>query len=94
MGSGYAETAGVGEWVEIQGFRLFELSRQIYAGNNCIFAVGLCDNAGVDKFYLWFEKDGKPFTCLLFRPDELASIAWLASGAVWSHLIEELGAKK
>jgi hypothetical protein len=38
--------------------------------------------------YLRLEKDGVEPTTLLLRPDEAQSIAWVASGAVWAHLME------
>lgn len=74
----------------MQGYELYELARQEYGGNNCVFAVGLVDGHEVDTHYLWIEKDGEHPTILLLRPDELAAIAWLCSGTLWSHLIEDV----
>lgn len=69
-----------------------ELIRQEYSGNNCVFSGGFVqgDNKpAVDTCYLKLEKDGVEPTVLLLRPDELQSIAWIASGVVWSHLMIE-----
>jgi hypothetical protein len=70
-----------------------ELIRQEYGGNNCVISAGFVegdDKPEVDTCYLRLEKDGVEPTVLLLRPDELQSIAWVASGAVWSHLINVL----
>jgi hypothetical protein len=61
-----------------------EVLRQEYAGNNCIFSAGFTGHE-VDTMYIKLEKDGEEPTILLFRPDEMAVIAWLASGVLWSH---------
>lgn len=87
--SDYRETAQSG-WIEYRGFRYYELARQEYAGNNSIFATGMIEGHPVDTHYLWLEKDGQEPTIILLRPDELATIAWLCSGALWSKLIGEL----
>lgn len=91
MATNYRELARDGQPFKFADFEFRELQRQEYTGNGCVFAVGLVDGAGVDAYYLWLEKDEFPDpTILLLRPDELASIAWLASGALWSHLEAEL----
>lgn len=41
----------------------------------------------MDTCYLRLEKDGVEPTVLLLRPDEIQSIAWVAIGAVWAHLM-------
>lgn len=86
--SNYRELAKQPTWVSIDGLELYELARQEYGGNNCVFAVGLVEGYPPDTHYLWLEKDGmeKPVV-LLLRADELATIAWLCSGALWSELI-------
>jgi hypothetical protein len=43
----------------------------------------------VDTCYLRLEKDGVEPTVLLLRPDEIQSIAWVASGAVWVHFMAD-----
>jgi hypothetical protein len=85
--SNYRELASQNGWVNVQGYELLELARQEYGGNNCIFAMGLVEGYPPDKYYLWLEKDGEQPTILFLRPDELATIAWLCSGALWSHLV-------
>jgi hypothetical protein len=76
-------------WEE-NGLTYKELIRQEYGGNNCVISAGEVsgdDKPEVDTHYLRLEKDGVEPTVLLLRPDELQSIAWVASGAVWSHLM-------
>jgi hypothetical protein len=77
-------------WFTYEGYEFLELARQEYGGNNCFFAIGLVDGHAVDTHYLWITKDGEPATVLLLRADEVAAIAWLCSGALWSRLIGEL----
>ncbi len=78
------------EWFAYNGYEFYELARQEYGGNGCFFAAGLVHGHAVDTHYLWIQKDGEPPTVLLMRPDELAAIAWLCSGALWSKLNEDL----
>lgn len=66
-----------------------ETGRQEYAGNNCVFSAGFVEGAGVDTVYLRLEKDGEEPTEILLRPDEMAAIAWLASGVLWSELYNQ-----
>jgi hypothetical protein len=69
-----------------------EFIRQEYGGNNCVISAGFVkgDNKpGVDTCYIRLEKDGVEPTTLLLRPDEMQSIAWVASGAIWSHLMSD-----
>lgn len=85
----YRESYKESEYFWYIDYRLYETGRQEYAGNNCIFAAGLVDNHPVDTHYLLMEKDGQEATVILFRPDEMAAIAWLCSGALWTTLIGE-----
>jgi hypothetical protein len=62
-----------------------ELIRQEYA--NCCFSAGMVDGHPLDTLYLQAEKDGVITTQLLLRPDEMAAIAWIASGVLWSVTI-------
>lgn len=78
-------------WHE-SGLTFTEVIRQEYGGNNCIISAGFVKGENkpeVDTNYLRLEKDGVEPTVLLLRPDEMQSIAWVASGAVWSHLIAQ-----
>jgi hypothetical protein len=43
----------------------------------------------VDTIFLRLEKDGIDLTVVLPRPDEMQAIAWVASGAIWSHLMNK-----
>ena len=61
-----------------------EVLRQEQSGNNCVFSAGFVEGHEVDTMYIRLEKDGTEPTILLFRPDEMATIAWLASGVLWS----------
>jgi hypothetical protein len=76
-------------WTE-NGLTYTEVIRQEYGGNNCVISAGFVageNKPEVDTCYLRLEKDGVEPTVLLLRPDEIQSIAWVASGAVWSHLM-------
>lgn len=72
------------------GLTFTEIIRQEYGGNNCVISAGFVEGENkpeVDTCYLRLEKDGVEPTMLLLRPDELQSIAWVTSGAVWAHLM-------
>ncbi len=76
-------------WTE-NGLTYREAIRQEYGGNNCVVSAGTVSGENkpeVDTCYLRLEKDGVEPTVLLLRPDELQSIAWVASGTIWSHLM-------
>jgi hypothetical protein len=77
------------DWVE-NGLRFTEVIRQEYAGNNCVIKAGFVEGDNkpeVDTTFLRLEKDGVEPTTLLLRPDELQMIAWVATGVIWSHLM-------
>lgn len=62
-----------------------EFTETIYQEyDNCRFSTGFVTGHPVDTLYLQAEKDGQVTTQLLLRPDEIAAIAWVASGALWS----------
>jgi hypothetical protein len=72
------------------GLTYTETIRQEYGGNNCVFSAGFVEGRNKpeeDTIYIRLEKDGVEPTVLLLRPDEAQSLAWIASGVVWSHLI-------
>jgi hypothetical protein len=78
-------------WHE-DGLRFEELIRQEYGGNNCVISGGFVEGENkptVDTCFLRLEKNGVEPTILLLRPDEIQSIAWIAIGVVWSHLMSE-----
>ncbi len=72
------------------GLTFTELIRQEYGGNNCVISAGFVKGRNkpkVDICYLRLEKDKVEPTVLLLRPDELQSVAWVASGTVCAHLM-------
>ncbi len=72
------------------GLTFTEIIRQEYGGNNCIISAGFVKGKNkpkVDTCYLRLEKDNVEPTVLLLRPDEIQSIAWVASGTIWAHLM-------
>ena len=71
-----------------------EVLRQEYVENNCVFSSGFVEGDDIDTMYLRLEKDGKEPTIILLRPDEMACIAWLASGALWSNEMQRIITKK
>jgi hypothetical protein len=73
-----------------------ETIRQEYGRNNCIISAGFVEGDNkpeVDIIYIRLEKEGVEPQTLLLRPDEAQIIAWVASGVVWSHLINLMGDK-
>jgi len=77
-------------WKE-NGLSFREVIRLEYGGNRCIFSAGFVSGKKkpkVDVVYVRCEKDGVEPTTLLLRPDEAQALAWVASGVVWSHLME------
>lgn len=76
-------------WTE-NGLTFTEIIKQEYGGNNCVISAGFVKGKTkprVDTCYLRLEKDGVEPTVLLLRPDEIQSIAWVATGTIWSHLM-------
>jgi hypothetical protein len=67
-----------------------EICAQPYTGNNCKISTGFVKGHPIDTMYLRLEKDDLEPTVLLLRPDEVAAIAWCATGALWSKLEAEL----
>lgn len=67
-----------------------ETIRQEYAGNNCVFSAGFLEGHAVDTMYIRMEKDGEEPTIILLRPDEMACIAWMAAGVLWSHEMDKI----
>jgi hypothetical protein len=72
------------------GLTFTEMCRQGYGANNCIFSTGTVEGHSVDTVYLRWEKDGDRGGMLLLRPDEMAAIAWVCNGTLWSELLGKL----
>ena len=65
--------------------------RQPYS--NCKFSTGFVEGDLVDDLYFKIEKKGKVATQMIMRPDELAAIAWVASGVLWAYEIDRVEIK-
>ncbi len=76
------------QWSTEEGLKFTELIRQQYS--NCCFSAGVVQGDDVDTVYLKLEKVKTNPILLLLRPDELAAIAWVSTGVVWSLLLEQL----
>jgi len=77
-------------WKE-DGLEFKEIIRQEYSGNDCIVRGGYVEGKNkppVDTIFLRLEKRGTSPTTLLLRPDEMQAIAWVASGTIWSYLMD------
>ena len=62
-----------------------EVLKQEYSENSCTFSAGFVDGHPIDTMYICLERDGEKPTIILLRPDEMACIAWLSSGVLWSN---------
>ena len=69
------------EWTE-GDYHYREVISQDYS--NCAFSAGFVEGHPVDTMYVRLMKDGAVTTHLLLRPDEVAALAWIASGLLWS----------
>ena len=69
------------------GYKFYEIVRQEYS--NCKFSGGFVEGHPIDTMYIQLEKDGIVTTSLLLRPDEVAALAWIASGILWSEHMKE-----
>ena len=74
--------------------KLLELLKQVYAGNGTIFSAGFVEGHPVDTMYLRLQIDGEDEFCILLRPDEMAIIANLVTGVLWSWLLESVEENK
>jgi hypothetical protein len=70
--------------------KLFELLRQEYAGNGAVFSAGFVEEHPVDTMYIRFERPGEVEYCIALRPDEMTIVANLATGVLWSWLVEHV----
>lgn len=66
------------------GLEYLEVLRQEYSGNKCIFSAGFVTGHESDTMYIRLEKEDNNPTIILLRRDEMACMAWLASGILWS----------
>lgn len=60
---------------------------------NCIISVGEVKGHPVDTLYLKFGRNNDTALTILLRPDEMAAIAYCATGVLWSYLEERVEAK-
>ena len=75
------------EWEE-NGFTFLEICKQEHITGD--FSTGLIkgkNKPAEDTVYLRLEKEGDKPTTIFMRPDEMAAIAWVAVGLLWSHQI-------
>lgn len=81
-----AHNPSLGDDVQWQadGLTFTELIRQPYG--NCAFSAGTVQGHPVDTLYLRWEREGTG-AMLLLRPDELAALAWCATGVLWSEAV-------
>jgi hypothetical protein len=75
------------KWI-IDGLTYEESCRQDY--DNCTFATGTVEGHPIDTMYLELIRNGKTDVFLLLRPDEVAALAWVLNGVLWSRLIEDV----
>lgn len=73
----------------VDGYECEEMIRQVYGGNNCVFSAGVIHDHPEEHVYLKWQKDGDDGSTLLLKKDELAAIAWIATGTLWSVLMTE-----
>lgn len=68
------------------GLEFTEIIDQPYT--NCIFGAGVVEGHPIDTVYLRWERDDGTGGMLMLRPDEMAAIARLCGGVLWSVLVE------
>lgn len=74
-------------WQE-DGLTFTEVIKQEYT--DCAFSAGSVERHPVDTVYLRWGRDDEDGGLLLLRPDELAAIAYIAAGLLWSLELAEL----
>lgn len=77
------------EW-DNEGLHFREICKQEYSKNNCIFSSGEVTGHPVDTLYICWQKDEDDGGMLLLRPDEMAAIAWICAGSLFSLHLGEL----
>ena len=82
---------GADEW-DVDGWHFTETIRQDYA--NMHFSGGFVSGHPVDTLFIEIERMEPPgeigYLCYLFRPDEMAALAWIAAGVLWGLHMQEL----
>lgn len=64
-----------------------EVADQLYAGNGARFSAGFVAGHPVDNMYFRLERPGEDDVVILLRPDEVAIIANLLTGVLWSWMV-------
>ena len=85
--TGLRANAQLEDWEE-DGLKFTDLINQPY--QNCVFSAGAVQGHETDTVYLRWERDDGTGGMIMLRPDELAAIAHLATGVMWSVLIAQL----
>jgi hypothetical protein len=77
---------------DVHGCQYTETIRQDYA--NMQFSGGIESGQPVHTLFIEIERMGPPgeigYLCYLFRPDEMAALAWIAAGVLWGLHMQEL----
>ncbi len=78
------------EWAEdIDGHSVTFTERIRQEYTNCYFSAGTVEGHPIDTLYIKFTKEGRE-TFWLLRPDEMAAVAWCATGVLWSDALAKL----
>lgn len=70
--------------------KLLEVMRQEYAGNGAVFSSGFIEGHPIDTMYIRFQRPNDDETCIALRPDEMAIVANLVTGVLWSWLVDHV----
>ena len=57
--------------------------------NNLVVSGGVIHDHPVEHVYLKWQKDEDDGSMLLLKKDELAAIAWISTGTLWSVLMTD-----
>ena len=88
MNKVFNKSQGKVEW-ESDGLKFIEIIKQEYGTNNCKFSAGMVEGHIHDTCYIAWGKDGDEGGMLLLTPDEVAAIGWVATGVLWSGLLQQ-----
>ena len=67
-----------------------EIICQEYEGNKAILSAGFVHGHPIDTMYLRLHRENEDATIIILRLDEMAAIAWLASGVLFSHEVKNV----